>query len=184
MTDIMDAEPIYEKAGAQLKRTVMVEHVVHYDVTFLKQQKARLEKELAEVEGLLADLTLAAGKKVDGYDVSVLGAASHAAVTVSAPISISTQALSIVNDAAATVTEVDTGALGNVDTTIPTSKVVTTAISTHAALKTGVHGHLNSIRIRPQVTPDNESTGAVTIHVADMLLGIVTGNPSAARVIR
>ena len=53
----------------------------------------------------------------------------HAAVTVSAPISISTQALSLVNDAAATVTEIDTGALANSDTVIPTSKAVTTAIA-------------------------------------------------------
>ena len=47
----------------------------------------------------------------------------HAAVTVSSPISISTQAISIVNDAAATITEVDTGVLNvNSDTVIPTSK--------------------------------------------------------------
>jgi hypothetical protein len=54
-------------------------------------------------------------------------------------------------------------------------------VSAHALLKTGVHGLLNSVRIQPQVTPVAESTGAITIHVADMLLGIVTGAPSAAR---
>lgn len=35
----------------------------------------------------------------------------------------------LVNDAAATITEIDTGALANIDTVIPTSKAVTTAIS-------------------------------------------------------
>jgi len=53
----------------------------------------------------------------------------HSAVTVSAPISLSGQALSLVNDAAATITEIDTGALANSDTVIPTSKAVTTAIA-------------------------------------------------------
>jgi hypothetical protein len=54
----------------------------------------------------------------------------HAAVTVSAPIAKDAgQALSLVNDAAATVTEIDTGALANSDTVIPTSKAVTTAIA-------------------------------------------------------
>jgi len=53
----------------------------------------------------------------------------HDAVTVSAPISLSGQALSLVNDAAAAITEIDTGALANSDTVIPTSKAVTTAIA-------------------------------------------------------
>jgi hypothetical protein len=56
-------------------------------------------------------------------------AALHPAVTVSAPISVSTQALSLVNDAAATITEIDTGALANSDTVIPTSKAVTTSLA-------------------------------------------------------
>jgi hypothetical protein len=59
--------------------------------------------------------------------LSTLGV--HAAVTVSAPLSVSGQALSLVNDAAATITEIDTGALANSDTVIPTSKAVTTAIA-------------------------------------------------------
>jgi hypothetical protein len=37
--------------------------------------------------------------------------------------------VSLVNDAAAAVTEIDTGALANVDTVVPTSKAVTTAIA-------------------------------------------------------
>jgi len=37
------------------------------------------------------------------------------------------------------------------------------------------------IKIKPQGAPDAESTGAITVHIADMLTGIVTGNPSAAR---
>ena len=54
---------------------------------------------------------------------------SHVPATVSAPLSITGQALSLVNDAAATVTEIDTGALANSDTKVPTSKAVTTAIA-------------------------------------------------------
>jgi hypothetical protein len=62
-------------------------------------------------------------------DVSDAISKKHSAVTVSAPISLSGQALSLVNDAAATITEIDTGALANSDTVIPTSKAVTTAIA-------------------------------------------------------
>jgi len=54
---------------------------------------------------------------------------SHVAATVSAPLSVSGQALSLVNYEAATTTEIDTGALANSDTVIPTSKAVTTAIA-------------------------------------------------------
>jgi hypothetical protein len=55
----------------------------------------------------------------------------HAAVTVSAPIALSTQALSLVNNAGApaTVTALDIGALANSDTVVPTSKAVTTALA-------------------------------------------------------
>ena len=68
----------------------------------------------------------------------------HSAVTVSAPISLSGQALSLVNDAAAAITEIDTGALANSDTVIPTSKAVTTAI---AGVSGGVtdHGDLTGL---------------------------------------
>ncbi len=117
----------------------------------------------------------------DNYVTDAEKAALHAAATVSAPIAVTGQALSIVNDAAATVTEVDTGALGNVDTTIPTSKVVTTAIAAHSALRVGIHGVNASYAIVPQGTPNAETTGAVTVHIADMLKGIVTGTPNAAR---
>lgn len=55
------------------------------------------------------------------------------------------------------------------------------AIATHASLRVGVHGMNASYQIYPQGAPDGESTGAVTVHIADMLKGIVTGNPSAAR---
>jgi hypothetical protein len=106
---------------------------------------------------------------------------SHVAVTVSAPINLSGQALSIVNDAAGTITQIDTDTLSALDTDIPTSKAVGTAITTHAALRTGVHGIGSGVVILPQGNPIAESTGAITIHIADMLTGIVTGNPSAAR---
>lgn len=57
--------------------------------------------------------------------------AAHDAVTVSAPIALSTQALSLVNNAGApaTVTALDIGALANTDTVVPTSKAVTTALA-------------------------------------------------------
>src|ERR1035437_2699203 len=41
---------------------------------------------------------------------------THAAVTVTAPIALSTQAISLVNDAAATITQFDTAALSALDT--------------------------------------------------------------------
>jgi hypothetical protein len=54
----------------------------------------------------------------------------HSAVTIdgSSPLSLSTQILSLKNDAAVAVTEIDTGPLANSDEVIPTSKAVTTAI--------------------------------------------------------
>jgi hypothetical protein len=61
MTDLInprDIKPIptptFAKAGTQLKRTVTVEQVVHYDITFLKQQRERLQTEIDEVDALLA----------------------------------------------------------------------------------------------------------------------------------
>ena len=53
----------------------------------------------------------------------------HAAVTVSTPISLTGQALSLVNDTLTPVTEIDTGTLANSDTVIPTSKTVTTSLA-------------------------------------------------------
>ena len=88
----------------------------------------------ADANGLPVDAT--------NTDTDVASAVTlkHAAVTVSAPIALSTQALSLVNDVAATVTEIDTGVLGSSDTTIPTSQTVVDAIATHAAVITSVHG--------------------------------------------
>lgn len=57
----------------------------------------------------------------------------------------------------------------------------TAHVATHADLDIGVHGIADSYVITPQGAPDTEGTGAVTIHIADMLKGIVTGNPGAAR---
>ena len=57
------------------------------------------------------------------------GSAHHAAVTVTGPISLSSQEVGLKNDAAAPITEVDTGALANLDTAVPTSKAVTTALA-------------------------------------------------------
>jgi len=56
-------------------------------------------------------------------------AVSHAEVTVSTPLKVVGQLLSVINDAGVEVTEVDTGVLANSDTVIPTSKAVVTAIA-------------------------------------------------------
>jgi hypothetical protein len=90
-------------------------------------------------------------------------------------------AVSLVNDAAAAITQFDTATLSALDTDVPTSKAVGTAISTHAALRTGVHGMGASYQIIQQGNPTAETTGAVTVTIAKMLTGIVSGNPSAAR---
>ena len=49
----------------------------------------------------------------------------------SAPLSITGQTVSIVNDVGATITEVDTGVLATSDTVIPTSKAVKTALAAY-----------------------------------------------------
>jgi hypothetical protein len=82
----------------------------------------------AAINELDTEKTTLTAVKADA-DVADAISKKHSAVTVSAPISLSGQALSLVNDAAATVTEIDTGALANSDTVIPTSKAVTTAIA-------------------------------------------------------
>jgi hypothetical protein len=66
-------------------------------------------------------------------DPASVPADQHAAVTVSAPLSVTGQALSLVNDAAATVTEIDTASVANSDTKIPTSKAVYDALAGKAA---------------------------------------------------
>jgi len=82
----------------------------------------------AAINELDTEKTTLTAVKADA-DVASAISLKHAAVTVSVPISLSGQALSLVNDAAATITEIDTGALANSDTVIPTSKAVTTAIA-------------------------------------------------------
>ena len=67
-------------------------------------------------------------------DVASAVSLKHAAATVSAPISLSGQALSLVNDAAVAVTEIDTGALANSDTVLPTSKAVRTYTTTQGII--------------------------------------------------
>lgn len=54
---------------------------------------------------------------------------SHAEVTVTTPLKVVGQLLSVINDASAEITEVDTGVLASSDTKIPTSKAVVTAIA-------------------------------------------------------
>lgn len=73
-------------------------------------------------------------------DVDSAVSLKHAAVTVSAPISMTGQALSLVNDVTGTITEIDTGALANSDTKVPTSKAVYTAVVAVAPHEPLVYG--------------------------------------------
>jgi hypothetical protein len=63
----------------------------------------------------------------------------HAAVTIdgTSPLSLDGQAISLKNDAAAAITKVDTGALGIVDTTIPTSLTVAERMPNRNAIING-----------------------------------------------
>jgi hypothetical protein len=64
-------------------------------------------------------------------DVDSAVSLKHAALTIdgTSPLSLSGQAISLKNDAAAAITEVDTGTLANSDTVVPTSKAVYDAIA-------------------------------------------------------
>jgi hypothetical protein len=66
----------------------------------------------------------ASGVQTTSTDMRSFFSITHDAVTVSEPISVSGQALSIINDADATITEIDTGVLADSDTVVPTSKAV------------------------------------------------------------
>lgn len=87
----------------------------------------------ADANGLPVEATNTDADVADAVTKKHSNALDHAAVTVTAPISLSGQALSIVNDAAGTITQIDTGTLSNLDTDIPTSKAVRTAIGTAVA---------------------------------------------------
>ena len=67
-----------------------------------------------------ADTGLADGPTKTDVDDAVTK--KHAAVTIdgTSPLSLSGQAISLKNDAAAAITEVDTGTLANSDTVVPT----------------------------------------------------------------
>jgi hypothetical protein len=72
--------------------------------------------------------------------------------------------VSLVNDAAAAVTEIDTGALQNVDTVVPTSKAVTTAI----AGKVVVAGQIGGTAASPTVI------GITSTDPATLTIGAIT----------
>ena len=94
-------------------------------------------KRLAYSTDLHAPVTLGAENDaalaLSGQELTLTlpAGAAHDAVTVSAPIALSTQALSLVNNAGApaAVTAFDIGALANSDTVVPTSKAITTALA-------------------------------------------------------
>ncbi len=71
--------------------------------------------------------------------------------------------------------------LGTAAYTASTAYEAAGGITTHAALRTGIHGVASSYAIMPQGNPDTETSGAVTVTIAKMLTGIVTGTPTAAR---
>jgi len=83
----------------------------------------------------LAGLNLGNYQHLTSAQLSAL----HAAVTVSAPIVLSGQAIELKNNAGspAQVTAIDIGALANSDTVVPTSKAVATAISDGRAIYYG-----------------------------------------------
>ena len=80
--------------------------------------------------------------------------------------------VSLVNDAAAGITEIDTGALANLDTVIPTSKAVTTAI----AGKVVVAGQLGGTAASPTVI------GITTTDPATLTVGAITDGQYLKRV--
>jgi hypothetical protein len=52
-------------------------------------------------------------------------------------------------------------------------------ITAHATLKTGAHGLLGNVMVKGQVAPAAK-TSAVTLTIAELLTGIITGAPTAA----
>ena len=96
----------------------------------------------------------------------------HTILTVpgTTPLSLSTQALTLVNDKAGVITQIDTSLLSNLDTDIPTSKAVTTALSGYLSLSGGsmtgdmsMHGH------------DIQNVGAFCVEFTVGIDGIVAG---------
>jgi len=66
---------------------------------------------------------------VDVYTEAEVDALLHVAVTVNAPIILTAQDIEIKNDVGAQITEIDTGVLSELDTTVPTSKTVFDAVA-------------------------------------------------------
>jgi hypothetical protein len=77
-----------------------------------------------------SDTKVSSSKAMATKTASMISAAGHAAVTIdgTSPLSLSTQAISLKNDAAAAITEVDTGTLDTSDTKIPTNGTVKEAV--------------------------------------------------------
>ena len=116
----------------------------------------------------------------------------HTAVTIdgTSPLSLSGQAISIKNDSAAAITEVDTGTLANSDTVVPTSKAVKDALIQanitglktsdgptfdHAHLTNGFYENGRSVKMGEWIDiaydADNftAGTGTWTVEEADQL---------------
>ena len=141
---------VYQSGTNQLNvgGSVLVNNLVFGTVTYRAAMAAGLgvfSGTVSATTAKLSDLTddyipyhvsdavgLANGPTKTNVDSAI--SLKHAAVTVTAPIDLIGQAIKLVNDAAGTVTEIDTGVLANVDTVVPTSKAVTTAIAASGGL--------------------------------------------------
>jgi len=97
----------------------------------------------AAINELDTEKTTLAAVKADA-DIASAISLKHAAVTVSAPIALSGQAISLVNNAVSpgTITAIDIGVVADSDTVVPTSKAVKTAIAAVVGLSDGDKGDI------------------------------------------
>lgn len=120
-----------------------------------------------------------ADSPVMGTDaITFVQSAGPGSITVSAPISLSGQALSLVNNAVspAAISSFDIGVLSAAsDLVIPTSKAVATAIGVHAALITGVHGLVitagKTLTLTESLTFNAAGIGALRVATAANVIG-------------
>ena len=139
--EIIELEPwadtVYVDASVFSKNLSALDTTVQHSLETLDQlASGDFSGPAGAVDSNLVEFDTTTGKKVkDGSlthaDVASAVSLKHAAVTVSAPIVLTGQAIELKNNAVspAQVTAIDVGALANTDTVIPTSKAVTTAIA-------------------------------------------------------
>jgi hypothetical protein len=133
---VFHADPAYQYLTINAKVTISQNLKVGSDATITEFDTGALADLDTVVPTSKAVKAYADGKatlaevKADA-DISSAISLKHAAVTIdgTSPLSLSGQAISLKNDAAAAITEVDTGTLANSDTVVPTSKAVYDAIA-------------------------------------------------------